>query len=161
MMCRYLSPLINIKEQSLKKKLIHLSVVGAFAVVGTVASGFLAAQSKTDASQFPGTTYLLPATLETTQWGWFNNAQPPVLKVKSGDTVVMETMMHAHNQVIPGVSIEELKKLRTDHPGRGPHTLTGPIYVEGAEPGDVLKVKLNRIVPRAYGTNFNIPGMFG
>ena len=161
MMCRRQPVFINIKETCLKKRLIHLSAVATLAVAGTVASGYLAAQSKTDASQFPGTTYLLPATLETTQWGWFNNAQPPVLKVKSGDTVVMETMMHAHNQVIPGASIEELKKLRTDHPGRGPHTLTGPIYVEGAEPGDVLKVKLNRIVPRAYGTNFNIPGMFG
>ena len=46
-------------------------------------------------------------------------------------------------------------------PGRGPHTLTGPIYVEGAEPGDVLKVTINKIVPRAYATNFNVPGMFG
>src|SRR6266446_2177481 len=36
--------------------------------------------------------HLLPATLETTQWGWFDNAQPPVLRVNSGDTVVMETM---------------------------------------------------------------------
>src|SRR5467141_3943175 len=43
--------------------------------------------------------HLLPATLETTQWGWFNNAQPPVLRINSGDTVVMETMMHSHNQV--------------------------------------------------------------
>jgi acetamidase/formamidase len=134
----------------------------ASALVASVASiGHVAAQSKTDASGFPGTTYLLPATLETTQWGWFNNAQPPVLKIKSGDTVVMETMMHAHNQVVPGKTIEELKKLRTDFPGRGPHTLTGPIFIDGAEPGDVLKVKLNRIVPRAYGANFNIPGMFG
>src|SRR5262252_9857362 len=39
--------------------------------------------------------HLLPATLETTQWGWFNNAQPPVLRINSGDTVVMETMMHS------------------------------------------------------------------
>ena len=31
----------------------------------------------------------------------------------------------------------------------------------GAEPGDVLKVRLNKIVPRAYATNFNVPGMFG
>jgi acetamidase/formamidase len=70
-------------------------------------------------------------------------------------------MMHSHNQVVPGRTIEEIKKLRTDHPGRGPHTVTGPIYVNGAEPGDVLKVKINRIVPRAYATNFNVPGMFG
>jgi acetamidase/formamidase len=108
-----------------------------------------------------GAVYLLPATLETTQWGWFNNAQPPVLHIKSGDTVVMETMMHAHNQVVPGFSIEKIKKTRTDFPGRGPHTLTGPIYVEEAEPGDVLKVHFNKIVPRAYATNFNVPGMFG
>jgi len=105
--------------------------------------------------------HLLPATLETTQWGWFDNAQPPVLRVNSGDTVVMETMMHSHNQVIPGTTIDQIKKLRTDYPGRGPHTLTGPIYIEGAEPGDVLKVTINKIVPRAYASNFNVPGMFG
>jgi acetamidase/formamidase len=105
--------------------------------------------------------HLLPATLETTQWGWFDNAQPPVLRINAGDTVVLETMMHSHNQVIPGTTIDQIKKLRTDHPGRGPHTMTGPIYVEGAEPGDVLKVTINKIVPRAYATNFNVPGMFG
>src|SRR5947209_17163766 len=105
--------------------------------------------------------HLLPATLETTQWGWFDNAQPPVLRVNSGDIVVLETMMHSHNQVIPGTTIDQIKKLRTDYPGRGPHTVTGPIYVNGAEPGDVLKVKINKIVPRAYAANFNVPGMFG
>jgi acetamidase/formamidase len=108
-----------------------------------------------------GKLHLLPATLQTTQWGWFNNAQPPVLTVDSGDTIAMETMMHSHNQVVPGTTIEEIKKLRTDHPGRGPHTLTGPIYVNGAEPGNVLKIRFNKIVPRAYATNFNVPGMFG
>src|SRR5438105_8824165 len=105
--------------------------------------------------------HLLPATLETTQWGWFDNAQAPVLRVNSGDTIVMETMMHSHNQVVPGATIEQIKKTRTDFPGRGPHTLTGPVYIEGAEPGDVLRVQINKIVPRAYGTNFNVPGMFG
>jgi len=145
----------------LKKKNLYMSSMAVFALAAASNLNTAFAQSTTTASTFPGTTHLLPATLETTQWGWFNNAQPPVLTIKSGDTVVMETMMHAHNQVVPGKTIEELKKLRTDHPGRGPHTLTGPIFVEGAEPGDVLKVKLNRIIPRAYGTNFNIPGMFG
>jgi acetamidase/formamidase len=105
--------------------------------------------------------HMLPATLETTQWGWFDNAQPAVLRINNGDTVVLETMMHSHNQVVPGTTIDQIKKLRTDHPGRGPHTVTGPIYVEGAEPGDVLKVTINKIVPRAYAANFNVPGMFG
>ena len=113
------------------------------------------------AKRYPGKVHLLPATMETTQWGWFNNAQPPVLHVDSGDSIVFETMMHSHNQVVPGTTIDQIKKLRTDFPGRGPHTLTGPVYIEGAEPGDVLKVRINKIVPRAYGTNFNVPGMFG
>ena len=113
------------------------------------------------AKGYTGKVHVLPATTETTQWGWFNNAQPPVLHVNSGDTIVFETMMHSHNQVVPGATIEQIKKLRTDYPGRGPHTLTGPVYIEGAEPGDVLKVRINKIVPRAYGTNFNVPGMFG
>ncbi|MBD2100161.1 acetamidase/formamidase family protein [Leptolyngbya sp. FACHB-261] len=112
-------------------------------------------------ANYPGKVHLLPATLETTQWGWFDNAQAPVMRIASGDTVVLETMMHSHNQIVPGKTIEELKKLRTDNPGRGPHTVTGPIYVEGAEPGDVLKVKILKIEPRSYAANFNIPGMFG
>lgn len=132
----------------------------ALAIAALAAPATLA-QSVAITPKYPGKTHLLPATLETTQWGWFDNAQPPVLKIDSGDTVVFETMMHAHNLVTPGRTIEEIKKSRTDHPGRGPHTLTGPVYVNGAEPGDVLKVTLLKIVPRAYATNFNVPGMFG
>ena len=132
------------------------------AVAAAALPTWAAAESSiTLASHLPGKVHLLPATLETTQWGWFDNAQAPVLKVDSGDTVILETMMHSHNQVVPGRTIEEIKKLRTDHPGRGPHTVTGPIFVNGAMPGDVLKIKINRIVPRAYATNFNVPGMFG
>ncbi|MBD2090077.1 acetamidase/formamidase family protein [Microcoleus sp. FACHB-1515] len=108
--------------------------------------------------QYQGGVYLLPATDETVQWGWFNNAEPPRARIRSGDTVVMETMMASLNQVLPGVSIEEITRLRVDNPGRGPHSVTGPIFVEGAEPGDVLKVRINRIVPRSYGANWNLPG---
>ena len=140
-----------------------------FGLLGALAAFSLAFAPQTAAAESAvaiasgakGKIHLLPATLETTQWGWFNNAQPPVLRINSGDTVVLETMMHSHNAVVPGRTIEEIKKLRTDHPGRGPHTVTGPIYVNGAEPGDVLKVRINKIVPRAYATNFNVPGMFG
>jgi len=138
-------------------KIRQLAVGGMLALAAASA----AAQSVAIASHLPGKVHLLPATLETTQWGWFDNSQAPVLTIDSGDTVVLETMMHSHNQVVPGRTIEEIKKLRTDHPGRGPHTLTGPIFVTGATPGDTLKVKINRIVPRAYATNFNVPGMFG
>lgn len=120
-----------------------------------------AAMLQNTIADYPGKVHLLPATLETTQWGWYNNAQPPVMEIDSGDTVIVETMMHSHNQVIPGKTVDELKKLRTDFPGRGPHTITGPIYVRDAKPGDVLKVDILKVVPRSYATNFNLPGLFG
>jgi acetamidase/formamidase len=99
--------------------------------------------------------------METTQWGWFDNAELPRLFVDSGDTVAIESMSHSHGQLWPGRTIEELKKLRTDWPGRGPMTLTGPIFVNGAEPGDTLQIKIQKIVPRPWGANFNVPGLFG
>jgi Acetamidase/Formamidase family len=106
--------------------------------------------------QYQGGVYLLPANNETVQWGWFNNAETPRARIKSGDTVVMETMMASLNQVLPGTSIAEITKLRVDNPGRGPHSITSPIFVEGAEPGDTLKIRINRIVPRTYGANWNL-----
>ena len=138
----------------------------AFPPTATLGAGYPgvgAGDEKLRSASLPGgkRVHILPATLETTQWGWFDNAQAPVLRVKSGDTIVLETMMHSHNQIVPGTTIEQIKKTRTDFPGRGPHTLTGPIYIEEAQPGDVLKVTLNKIVPRAYATNFNVPGLFG
>lgn len=131
------------------------------AVAAAMAATTALSQAQLQTNKYPGKVWALPATMETTQWGWFDNSQPPVLKIDSGDTVIFETMMHAHNLVTPGRTIEEIKKSRTDFPGRGPHTLTGPVYVNGAEPGDVLKVTLLKIVPRAYATNFNVPGLFG
>lgn len=132
--------------------------VGAFVYQSILPEDELRAVPNT---RLPGTLHILPATMETTQWGWFDNAVPPVMYINSGDTVVIETMMHSHNQLVPGVDVNTLKKLRTDWPGRGPMTITGPIYVNQAQPGDVLKVKINKIVPRAYGANFNLPGFLG
>ena len=108
--------------------------------------------------QYQSGAYLLPAIDETVQWGWFDNAEPPRARIKSGDRLVMETMMASQNRILPGTTIEEITRLRVDHPGRGPHTITGPVYVEDAAPGDVLKIHINRIVPRPYGANWNLPG---
>lgn len=108
--------------------------------------------------RYEGGVYLLPATDETVQWGWFNNAETPRARIKSGDTVLMETMMASQNQILPGVPIDQITQLRVNFPGRGPHTVTGPVFVEGAAPGDTLKIRINRIVPRSYGANWNLPG---
>src|SRR5512132_2795589 len=105
-----------------------------------------------------GKFHVLAATLETTQWGWLDPKEPPKLVVNSGDTVAVETMMHAHNKIQPGTTMDEIVGLRKANPGGGPHSVTGPIYVNGAEPGDVLEIRLLRITPKAFGFNFNLPG---
>ncbi|MEO8038830.1 MAG: acetamidase/formamidase family protein [Betaproteobacteria bacterium] len=118
----------------------------------------IAALASGHIGQYQSGVYLLPASEETVQWGWFDNAEAPRARIRSGDTVVMETMMASLNKILPGVPVDEITRLRVDYPGRGPHTITGPIFVEGAMPGDVLKIRLNRIVPRSYGANWNLPG---
>ena len=110
-------------------------------------------------SKYPGRMHVLPATMETTQWGWFDNAELPRLIIDSGDTVAVELMSHSHGQLYPGRTIEELKKLRTDWPARGPMTLTGPIFVNWAEPGDTLQIKIQKIVPRPVGGKFQCSGL--
>lgn len=98
-------------------------------------------------------TYMLPAVPATTQWGIFDSNQKPVLTVKPGDTIAIETLAASDNQVVPGATIDQILKIQHADPKRGPHTITGPIYVEGAEPGDVLKIKINKIIPRSYASN--------
>src|SRR6058998_4276925 len=105
-----------------------------------------------------GKFYVLPATLETTQWGWLDPNEPPKLVVNSGDTVAIETMMHSHNAIQPGTTMDDIVKLRLANPGGGPHSVTGPIYVNGAEPGDTLEIRIKKIVPKEDGFNFNLPG---
>src|SRR4030095_12974317 len=51
-----------------------------------------------------GKFHALPATLETTQWGSLDSQAPPKLVVTPGDTVAVETMMHAHNKITPGTT---------------------------------------------------------
>jgi acetamidase/formamidase len=125
---------------------------------GRLAGSLHAGEAKQ--SQAPSTPkrYRLAATLETTQWGWLDPNEPPKLTVNSGDIVAVETMMHAHDKIQPGVEMEEIVALRKANPGGGPHSLTGPIYVNGAEPGDVMEIRIQKITPKPVGFNFNLPG---
>ncbi len=91
------------------------------------------------------TTYLLPATA---QWSVYDSRLKPVLTINPGDTVAIETMAASDNPVVPGATIEQIVKIQNAIPGRGPHTLTGPIYINGAEPGDVLRIHFNKIIPQ-------------
>jgi acetamidase/formamidase len=96
--------------------------------------------------------------LETVQWGWLDPKESPKLTINSGDTVSIETMMHSHDQIRPGVDMNKIVELRKANPGGGPHSMTGPIFVNGAEPGDVLEIRILRIEPKPFAVNFNLPG---
>jgi acetamidase/formamidase len=106
----------------------------------------------------PSKHYVLPATPENVQWGWYDVSEKPKLTIRSGDTVSIETLSHSLGQIKPGVPMDEIVRLRKSNPGGGPHSITGPIYVEGAEPGDTLEIRILKIVPKADAFNFNVPG---
>ncbi len=94
--------------------------------------------------------------------GVYDTTLPPILKIDSGDTVSFpNTWSHFLNQMQPGVPIETLAKIRVSNPGKGPHSIIGPIYVNGAEAGDVLEVRYKRILPFNWGAVFNNPGSLG
>src|SRR5262247_4066716 len=123
-----------------------------------VAQILQAAEAKQAKAQSDTKRHKLAATLETTQWGWLDPNEPPKLTVNSGDIVSVETMMHSHDKIQPGVSMDEIVALRKANPGGGPHTVTGPIYVNDAEPGDVMEIRILRITPKRFGFNFHLPG---
>jgi acetamidase/formamidase len=95
-------------------------------------------------------THFVPATPETVRFGMFDAAFPPVLTIPSGDTVTLECMSGGV-EVMPtddaGFIVPE--PLRAIHAANleriGPHILTGPIAIAGAEPGDMLEVRIDRI----------------
>ena len=106
-----------------------------------------------------GKTHKLMASLQTTHTGFFDGTFPPVLAIESGDTVVMNSMMLMDGQLRCGMTLEELIATRQGYIDRkvGPHTLTGPIFVKGAEPGDVLEVRIKKLVPADCGVNYHFP----
>jgi acetamidase/formamidase len=50
------------------------------------------------------------------------------------------------DEIKPGATIDEIVKLRLANDGGGPHSITGPIYVNGAEPGDTMEIHITKIV---------------
>ena len=145
---------------STKRRLIGAAVVAAITGGTVIAQQAAAPRGSHDwAPRAPaGKHHTLAATLDTVQWGWLDPKEPPKLTVDSGDTISIETMMHSHDKVQPGITMEQVVELRKANPGGGPHSVTGPIVVNGAEPGDVLEIRILRIEPKPFAVNFNLPG---
>ena len=116
--------------------------------------------------------HYVPSRPENLSWGWYPIDKEPVLTVRSGQTVRIDTLTHAgatqnENPVTYltglGVPREEILEdvldfwaSRDERPreGRSGHVITGPIYIEGAEPGDMLEVQILDIETRVpWGIN--------
>ncbi len=118
------------------------------------------------------TDHFVPSSPENTSWGWFPIDKEPVLRVRPGETVRMDTLTHngAVQDEEPvawltalGVPREEIHQdvldfwaSRGSRPreGRSGHVITGPVYVEGAEPGDMLEIEILSVETRVpWGVN--------
>jgi acetamidase/formamidase len=108
----------------------------------------------------------LEATPETVAYGFYWSDAPPALRVASGDIIDVDTLLTNSpaglaRAGVPDEKIQASLKaitaaLPAGNPKRGPggHILTGPVFVEGAEPGDTLEVKILSIdLPIDYGYN--------
>jgi acetamidase/formamidase len=108
--------------------------------------------------------HLLKTTPETVAWGYYWAGAKPVLTVKSGETVEIQAVSVGNPMTLTRAGLKEdqiepeilrlYKEVPREARGPGGHPLTGPIFVEGAEPGDVLEVRIREIKLRAdYGFN--------
>jgi len=108
-------------------------------------------------------TFELKATPQTIAWGHYDAADKPVLTIRSGDTVVIHTLLTNSPAGLEKAGVDPAQiepALRAVYDGvtasaRGPggHILTGPIAIEGAEPGDTLEVRIRKVdlaIPYAY-----------
>jgi acetamidase/formamidase len=107
-------------------------------------------------------TVSLAATPQTLCWGYYWAKAKPALKVHSGDTAQIQTVSGSPARLqAAGVKPEDIQpalkeiyeKVPASEKGPGGHLLTGPVYIDEAEPGDVLEVRIQKItldVPYAY-----------
>jgi len=140
-------------------------IVGTAAAVSGQGAAFISSSGQRESSE----SYTVESTPETVDWGGFDPSRDPVLEIESGDTVTIETVTiprDNHEQFLlnEGIAQEDILedevtvKEEVPYTGPGPHVVTGPIYVNDAEPGDILEVHVSNIEFRApYGINLFVP----
>ena len=109
---------------------------------------------------------------ETVSWGWYPLDKEPVVRIRSGQTVRIDTLTHAgatqSQEPVAYLSAMDVPReemlqdmldfwaSREGRPreGRSGHVITGPVYIEGAEPGDMLEVQILDVETRVpWGIN--------
>src|SRR4029453_18925915 len=78
----------------------------------------------------------------------------PIVRCEPGDEVVLETRDAFDGQMGPDARLDTVGAPNLDVV----HPLTGPVYVEGAAPGDLLEVEILEVVPDSYGYTVQVPG---
>jgi len=112
--------------------------------------GFIALCALTVNAQQP---VQLKPTPKTAAWGYYDASTPPVLRVKSGDTVEVQTLITSTPVRLEGAGVkpadveQSLRDIVKEVTNKGPggHILTGAIFIETAEPDDVLEVRIKSI----------------
>src|SRR5258707_14716841 len=146
-----------------KQTMTRHAVLATLLLACSVAVPMRAQQSAESTGQF----YHLKATPKTAVWGYYDAKTPPVLRIKSGDTVEIQTLVTAsperfENAGMPTDRIEQPLRdifMEVKEKGPGVHILTGPIYIEDAQPGDVLEVRIQKIqLAIPYALNAFSPG---
>jgi len=106
-------------------------------------------------------TIKLEPSPATVAWGHYDPSTPPVLRIQSGDVVQVHTLITSSPTRLEAAGVppdqveQSLRDIYRDVKDKGPggHILDGPIFVEGAEPGDTLEVRIQRVdlaIPYAY-----------
>lgn len=146
-----------IANNEYKKIMLTLNRYKALAVIMLVAPALsLQAQKQGSASN----PYVLNPSPATVVWGNYWSDNPPALRIKSGDFVKVHTLLTSTPERLEGAGLapdqveKELRDVQTvKDRGPGGHVLTGPVYIDEAEPGDVLEVRIISIdlaIPYGY-----------
>ena len=79
---------------------------------------------------------------------------PPIIEVEPGEEVLLETRDASDSQILPGMTVDDLEGMDT----KVGHPLTGPVYVKGAGPGDLLEIEYVDVLPQPHGWTRIRPG---
>ena len=158
-----------------RRSFLRDAMVASGTAVSASALSVSMAPSAFAASAKPGSGmtshYYIPASANTVLWGYFSKSAKPVVTVESGDFVTIETLTHHANddaeRMVKGDAGAESvfhwdsQKKGVNRRGAGPmdakvgagggqgvHICTGPVHIKGAEPGDILEVRIIDVTPR-------------
>jgi acetamidase/formamidase len=168
---RLLDDLEPERRAFLKSGFVASGGAAALMAGGLSLPGAALAQASAQRASMRTAHYHLPATAETVHWGYFSRSLKPQVEIDSGDYVTIETLTHHANddaeRMVTGdpgaesVFLWTKDKKGVARRGAGPedtkfgpggglgvHICTGPVAIRGAEPGDVLEVRILDVMPR-------------